>query len=124
MAVRRGDQARRDEALRHEFSKRTRLEAWTRCKGKCECCGALLRPGHFDYDHDKPAAFGGEAVLENCRVLCEACHGDKTYRRDIPAVAKSNRIRAHKAGIRRKSRFACSKDSPFKKKIDGTVVRR
>lgn len=109
---------------RDEFKKRTRIEAFTRCKGRCEGCGAILRPGHFDYDHDKPAAFGGEAVLENCRVLCDACHGAKTYKRDIPAVAKSNRIRAHRAGIRKKSRFPGSKDSPFKKKINGTVERR
>lgn len=110
--------------MREEFSKRTRLEAWTRCGGRCEGCGAILRPGHFDYDHHTPAAFGGRAVAENCRVLCKPCHGQKTYGRDIPAVAKSNRIRAHRAGIRRPSRFPGAKNSRWKKKIDGTVVER
>ena len=110
--------------MRIEFTKRTKLDAWTRCAGKCEHCGSLLRPGHFDYDHDKPAAFGGEAILANCRVLCEACHGDKTFSRDIPAIAKSNRVRARQAGIKKKSRFACSKDSKWKKKISGEVVAR
>lgn len=110
--------------MRREFSKRTRLEAWTRCGGRCEGCDAILRPGHFDYDHDKPAAFGGGASIENCRVLCMDCHRTKTGTRDIPAIAKSNRVRARQAGIKKKSKFACSKDSGWKKKVTGEVVPR
>lgn len=110
--------------MRHEFSKRTRLEAFTRCGGKCEACGSILRPGHVEYDHDKPAAFSGGNSLANCRVLCRGCHGEKTFQRDIPAIAKSNRIRAREAGIKKRSTFACSRDSKFKKKISGEVVRR
>jgi 5-methylcytosine-specific restriction protein A len=109
---------------RHEFSKRTRLEAFTRCKGKCEACGSILRPGHFAYDHDKPDAFGGSNALVNCRVLCSGCHGTKTSQVDIPAIAKSNRVRARQAGIKKPSKFACSKQSRWKKKIDGSVVLR
>jgi 5-methylcytosine-specific restriction protein A len=109
---------------RDEFTKRTRLEAFTRSGGKCEACGALLRPGGFAYDHDKPAAFGGDASLDNCRVLCNGCHGEKTFRTDIPRIAKSNRVRAKQAGIKRKSKFQTSRDGPFKAKIGGGVVRR
>jgi 5-methylcytosine-specific restriction endonuclease McrA len=76
--------------------------------GKCESCGSILRPGHFDYDHDKPDAFGGSNALANCRVLCSGCHGTKTSQVDIPAIAKSNRIRARQAGIKKPSKFACS----------------
>lgn len=113
-------------APREEFSKRTKLEAFTRCRGRCEGagCGALLRPGHFDYDHDKPAAFGGGATIENCRVLCLGCHRQKTSKRDIPAIAKTNRIRARQAGLKKKSNFPGSKDSGWKKKMNGEVVRR
>lgn len=110
--------------MREEFSKKVKIEAFARCKGRCEACGALLRPRGFDYDHDKPAAFEGRAVVENCRVLCKPCHGQKTYGRDIPAIAKSNRIRAHRAGIRKRSRFPTSRDGPFKAKIGGGVERR
>jgi 5-methylcytosine-specific restriction endonuclease McrA len=109
---------------RHEFTKRTRLEAFARCNGRCEDCGTILRPGGFDYDHDKPSAFGGEAILGNCRVLCKSCHGTKTFKRDVPAIAKSNRIRARQAGIKKQSKFACSKTSRWKKKLDGRVVAR
>ena len=109
---------------RHEFSNRTRTEAYERSGGRCESCGGILRPGHFDYDHDKPAAFGGTATLDNCRVLCDECHGKKTYGRDIPAIAKSNRIRKREAGIKRKSRFQTSRGGPFKAKIGGGIVKR
>jgi 5-methylcytosine-specific restriction protein A len=109
---------------RDEFSKKTKLEAFTRCGGKCEACGSILKPGGFDYDHDTPAAFGGAAVVENCRVLCKPCHGGKTFGRDIPAIAKSNRVRARNAGIKRKSKFQTSRDGPFKAKIGGGVERR
>lgn len=109
---------------RAEFTKRTRLEAFARCKGRCEGCGAILRPGHVEYDHDKPAAFNGLGTLDNCKVLCRSCHQSKTSFADIPAIAKSNRIRAREAGIKKKSKFACSKDSKWKKKISGEVVPR
>ena len=87
--------------MRHEFSKRTKRDAFTRCKGRCEGCTAILRPGHFDYDHDNPDAFGGSNELANCRVLCDGCHGKKTAQVDIPAIAKSNRIRKRQAGLKK-----------------------
>ena len=111
------------EVGREEFSRKTKLEAFERAQGKCEACGCLLR-GRFDYDHDKPAAFNGRATVGNCRVLCVGCHSRKTFGRDIPAIAKSNRIRAKEAGIKRQSKFACSRDSKWKKKIGGGVVPR
>ncbi len=109
---------------RNEFPRRTKLEAFTRCKGRCEGCGFILRPGAFQYDHDLPDTFGGPATLSNCVVLCSGCHSSKTYSRDIPAAAKSNRIRKRRAGIKKKSSFACSRDSKWKKKISGEVVKR
>jgi 5-methylcytosine-specific restriction protein A len=112
---------------RDEFGKKTKLEAWTRCKGRCEGCGCILRPGHFDYDHIKPAAFNGKAVLDNIQVLCNGlggCHSRKTFGKDIPAIAKSNRVRTREAGIRRKSKFQTSRDGPFKAKIGGGFTRR
>ncbi len=110
---------------RHEFTKRTKLEAWTRCGGKCEGCGIPLKGKAVEYDHDLPAAFGGGNELANCRVLCrDGCHRAKTSRIDIPAIAKSNRIRSRQAGIRKRSTFACSKDKPWKKKLTGEVVPR
>ena len=103
--------------MRREFSKQVRLKAWERANGRCEECTARLFAGRFAYDHIKPDAFDGAPDLENCRVLCDNCHGEKTFKRDIPAIAKSNRIRNRHLGIARKP-------TTFRgwRKMDGTVV--
>jgi len=85
---------------RAEFSKQTKLAAFRRAMGRCEGCGGLLMPGRFQYDHRSPAAFAGDGGLENCQVLCVGCHNTKTFKRDIPAIAKSTRIAYRAAGVR------------------------
>jgi 5-methylcytosine-specific restriction protein A len=109
---------------RDEFSKRTKLEAFAKCGGKCECCGALLTPGRFHYDHWNPDYFGGPANDSNICLLCIGCHHTKTSSRDIPTIAKSRRIRAKEAGIKKQSKFACSRNGKWKKKVSGEVVPR
>lgn len=86
---------------RAEFSKKTKVAAWQRADGHCERCGAILVIGKFAFDHINPSEFSGDtgASLENCQCLCAGCHGAKTAK-DIPAIAKSNRIRARAAGIK------------------------
>lgn len=89
---------------RTEFPKKVKLAAWERAGGRCEKCGAKLFPGKFDFDHAKPDAFGGEATLANCSVLCTACHDTKTFTEDIPRIAKADRVRAKWLGVRPKSK--------------------
>jgi 5-methylcytosine-specific restriction endonuclease McrA len=86
---------------RAEFSKATRLAAFRRAMGRCEGCGGLLTFGKFAYDHRNPNEFSGDNSLENCQCLCSGCHDNKTYKQDIPAIAKSNRVAYTAAGIRR-----------------------
>ncbi len=78
---------------RREFSRKVKSQAWERCGGRCEKCTAKLFPGKFAYDHDLPDQMGGEPTLDNCRVLCDACHSEKTFTRDIPTIRKSDRQR-------------------------------
>lgn len=79
---------------RREFSSKVRIEAFARAGGKCEGCGVVIRPGNGPhYDHRVPDAVGGEPTLENCQVLCKACHSVKTSTDDVPAIAKTKRIR-------------------------------
>ena len=85
--------------MRNEFSNKVKLAAWARAAGKCERCGGLLA-GKFEYDHDKPCTFAGEATEANCRVLCRSCHVVKTVAEDMPAIRKSNRVRYRHANIR------------------------
>lgn len=109
---------------RREFPPKVRLAAFQRAAGHCEGCTARLVPGRFHYDHDLSDAMGGEPVLSNCKVLCTACHGTKTATVDIPTIAKSNRVRLKHAGISKASRMPGSRASGWKRKLDGTVVRR
>ena len=111
---------------RSEFSKSVRRQAFERAKGRCESCTAPLFPGRYRYNHILPDALGGKPVLDNCEVLCLSCDAPVTYEQDIPRIAKADRARAKiMDGQKRKSRpIPGSKDSPFRKRMNGTVERR
>lgn len=105
---------------RTEFGAKVRRLAWSRCAGKCENCTAKLYPGRFAFDHVKPDGLGGEPTLENCKVLCTACHTAKTVEQDRPLMQKADNIRAKHFGLGKVKRPW----SQYRKKMDGTVVRR
>lgn len=88
---------------RREFSKSVMRDAFMRCNGFCEGegCGVKLALGDYHYDHVIPDALGGDPTLDNCQVLCRACHKEKTSRQDIPRIAKTKRIRDREKGIRK-----------------------
>lgn len=109
--------------MRREFPAKVKVAAFQRANGACEICGARLSVGKFRYDHQLPDALGGEPTLENCVVRCLPCDKPKTAA-DITRIRKSDRQRNAHLGIRPKSKFPCSKDSPYRKKLDGSVVRR
>jgi len=87
-----------------EFSRRTKVIGWIRCGGNCEGCTANLYPGKYHFHHRLERAFEGTAELENLQVLCIACHSAVTGLR-APVIAKSNRVRAKHAGIRKPRRI-------------------
>lgn len=86
--------------MRQEFSKRVRADAFERAAGKCERCGGWLM-GKQRYNHRIPDAMGGLPSLANCEVLCRGCDHTQTYKIDIPAIAKTTRLRIRAAGIRK-----------------------
>lgn len=109
---------------RAEFSKATRLAAWQACGGRCQSCTAKLFTGNIEYHHDTECTFGGNADLQNCVVLCRTCHSAITRSR-AKVIAKSNRVRARHLGIQQsRQSFPTNRDGPFKKRMDGSVVRR
>lgn len=90
--------------MRAEFSKKTKLEAWHRCGGRCECgCGRKIL-GTPEYHHIVEAALGGSNDLTNCQVLDPKCHRLITSTVSVPQVAKSQRVFEKRAGVRTKSR--------------------
>lgn len=112
--------------MRREFPQKVKAQAFLRADGACEGknCGARLTVGRVHYDHDLPDNLGGEPTLDNCKVLCLECHKAKTKTLDMPRIAKGRRIRKREMGIKKRSSFACSRQSRFKKKLDGSVVLR
>lgn len=85
---------------RSEFSRKTKVEAFAKCGGFCEKCSVRLMPGKFHYDHEIPDALGGKNVLDNCKVVCTACHGEKTANEDVPRIAKAKRQEAAHIGAK------------------------
>lgn len=97
---------------RAEFSKKVKLAAWERSGGICECGCMLKIIGIPEYDHFPiPASLGGPATLENCRVLMRKHHRQITAEKDVPAIAKSQRIFEKSANVRKSKR-------PFPKRRD------
>ena len=86
---------------------------------QCEING---RSG-LEWDHHIPLAIGGDDALSNLDPLCVRCHRAKT-RTDVSRIAKSLRVRLKHLGIRKPRSFPGSRGSRWKKKIDGSVVRR
>jgi len=117
---------------RYEFSKQVMREALARSGGRCEAvgiayglergqrCNAVFKGGVKEFDHyPLPATMEGSDTLENCVVCCPTCHKHKTRTLDIPVQAKTKRVSDKHLGIRR-----TKPKSPFKRKMDGTVVWR
>ena len=83
---------------RLEFSRKQRLEIWTRAKGHCEACKARLKLGEGEYDHVIAQGYGGENTVENGQLLCRVCHGKKTGK-DKGITEKVKRIRDKRTGV-------------------------
>lgn len=112
---------------RHEFSKKTKAEAFQRCGGFCEGkdCGVKIYASGFHYDHVNPDWFSGSNDLDNCQVLCLKCHKQKTSKEDRPDIAKAKRRWEKERNILRPKRsWGYGKKDRLKKKINGEVVER
>ena len=90
---------------RREFPAKVMVAAFKRAAGRCEKCTARLHVGKFAYDHIIPDQLGGEPTLENCQVICTACHSVKTRTKDVPAIAKAKRQERGRLGIKKPSTF-------------------
>ncbi len=110
---------------RMEFPVKVRKAAYDRSGGICECgCGVPFGKERVEYDHDIPAYHGGKPTLENCRALRWSCHKVKTAQ-DMQAIKKTRRIIKKQRGLTaQKATIPGSKNSHFKKKLDGTVIKR
>ena len=112
---------------RRNFTRKTRAAVFLRAGGCCENpdCGARLKTGEGIYDHVLPDALGGEPTEENCKLICSTCNKAKTAD-DVRRIRKADRQRDKLSGAfkRRGKSIPGSKDTPWKKKLSGEVVRR
>jgi 5-methylcytosine-specific restriction endonuclease McrA len=103
---------------------RVRDRVFAKYEGYCPKCSRELRAGHWQCDHVVPLILGGAHAESNLQPLCTTpCHSAKTAL-DVKIKAKVARVRKRHLGIRKRSTFACSRDSKFKKKVNGSVVLR
>lgn len=114
-------------ARRPTFSTSFRLTLFLKRKGICTACAQKIEAGKaWDIDHILPLALGGTNEPHNLQILCKPCHRAKTSHSDIPRIAKTKRLKAHHLGARAPSTrpIPGSRHSPWKRKMDGRVVRR
>ena len=104
---------------------RVRIRVFEKFHGQCQCgCTRKILPGDaWECDHIVALINGGKHAESNLHPLLKSDHIEKS-RSDLAEKSSVYAKKIKHRGIRKKSQFACSKDSPFKKKIDGTVVRR
>lgn len=103
---------------------RVKLRVFERAQGICHIAKRKIRPGEpWDAEHVTAIINGGENRESNLAPALRAKHPEKTAR-DMAEKSRNYRKRKSNLGIKKRSTFACSRDSGFKKKISGEVVRR
>jgi 5-methylcytosine-specific restriction protein A len=101
---------------RREFPRSVRVAVIKRCTRDnviyCEACG--LPAKRFQIDHIIADAHGGDPILENAQLLCEACYGVKNPK-DTTIAAKLKRIEARHLGANRPKGKIASRGFPKRK---------
>lgn len=123
---------------RKEIPKRVKVEVFLRAGGntpdlRCEGCGLRLGGKIFHYDHQLAECFQTLPKSERPPITAddvkllgyECCHKDKSAS-EHKANCRGKRLVAKAARAEKKySRpIAGSRNTPWKKKLDGTVERR
>jgi 5-methylcytosine-specific restriction endonuclease McrA len=102
---------------------RVRVRVFLKFDGVCQECGVKIVGKRWICDHRRALINDGENRESNLGPIHEWCDKKKTAK-DVAEKAVTYRVRKRHLGIRKPSRFPGSRDSRFKKKIDGTVVLR
>lgn len=111
---------------RKHLSTTKRAKLFLAHEGRCHLCGLKIRDGErWEASHIIALELGGADDETNLAPAHHRCHRTQTAEVDIPAIAKSNRVRARAIGAHRPQRpMPGSRASGLKKRMDGTVVRR
>lgn len=106
---------------------RVKVRIWGRQGSRCASCGRRCGIGgeRFAYDHIVALANGGPNRESNIRMVCVTCHANKT-KHDVAQKALVYRKKTKLAiGLHKTARpMPGSRNSKWKKCLDGRVVRR
>lgn len=112
---------------RRSLTQLQRVRIFDAASGICHLCKCRIFAGsgeRWEVEHIKPLWLGGDDAEHNMAPAHERCHIAKTSE-EAPVRAKSNRVRAKYLGARRtKYRWPAGKDSAWKRKMSGEVIRR
>lgn len=104
---------------------RVKLRVFEAHGGKCYLSGIKIGPADkWEVEHILALSLGGENRESNLAPAIPAAHKQKTAE-DVKQKAKNERIRKKHLGIQsKKSTLAGSKDSGWKRKLNGKTERR
>jgi len=101
-----------------------RLRIFNRENGICHISGRKITAADkWELEHKVALCNGGTHSEDNLAPALVKPHQAKTAL-DLAQKAKNDRVRKKHIGIRKPSRFACSRDSKWKRKLSGEVVAR
>lgn len=90
----------------------------------CLCGGPIAATEAWDRHHVIELACGGTDTPDNWRPAHAKCHRDYTAKVSAPRTAKTRRQGQKNLGYRKEATMPGSRNSRFKKRMDGTVVLR
>lgn len=109
---------------RRKLTPTARARIFLDAGGRCHLCSRKIAEGElWEAEHVQPLSMGGSDTPANMRPAHVDCHAGKTKAEAGPR-AKADRNAKRAAGIKRPSRMAGSRGSPYRKRMDGTVERR
>lgn len=110
---------------RKALTPKQRMQLFIDRKGTCCLCGNRIdgtREAWID-EHIIPLADGGGNELDNRGVAHEKCARVKTSRENVDRAHLRRAAEAH-FGAKRRTGFPTNRSGPFKKKMNGQVVKR
>lgn len=110
---------------RRSISQMRRLAIFEKAFGKCHLCERKIQPGEkWEVEHVRPIGLLGADDESNMAPAHVACHATKTAG-DRTRISKAKRQAAKHAGIKQAKRpMDGSRNSPWKRLMNGQPVRR
>lgn len=105
---------------------RVKLRVFEKFGKACAGCGLSLLGKRWTCDHAKALINGGENRETNLQPLGDDCCNPKKNKADVGEKSKNYDRRSKHYGVKsnQRSQWPCGRDSQFKRKIGGEVVRR